>query len=103
MTNEVVRTVNTLPVVSAEQLQHVGRYASAVVMAVFEQIGGVQRFASWADQNPTDYYTKLLPKAMSRIAQVDHSVSVTLDDAITRLESQTIEADYTEVDLEYDL
>jgi hypothetical protein len=88
--------------ISAEQYQHVGRYAGAVVMSVFEQIGGVERMASWADTNPTDYYTKLFPKMISRSQQVDISGTLTIDDAIQRLEKQgtMIEASFQEV---YDL
>lgn len=65
-------------------------------MTVFEQIGGVKRMASWADQNPTDYFTKLFPKLIARSQQVDVSGTITLDDAITRLERME-EADYVEV------
>jgi hypothetical protein len=91
-----------LPVISAEQYQHAGRYAGAAVMFVFELIGGVERFASWADTNPTDYYTKLFPKMISRSQQVDISGTLTIDDAIQRLEKQgaMIEGSFQEV---YDL
>ena len=81
---------------SAEQYQHVGRYSGAVVLSVFEQIGGAPRMANWADQNPTDFYTKLFPKLIARSQQVDVSGTLTLDDAISRLERME-EADYTEV------
>ena len=60
--------------------------------------------ASWADQNPTDYFTKLLPKIISRSTQVDVSGSITIDEAISRLEGSTVEAEFTEVkEKEYDL
>lgn len=102
MSNDVVKHVNSLPVVSAEQYQHLGKYAGAMVMACFEQIGGMRRFSEWADGNPTDFYTKLLPKMISRSTQVEVSGSVTLDDAISRLDA--IDTEFTEVpNLEYDL
>jgi hypothetical protein len=44
--------------------------------------------AEWADTNPTDFYTKLFPKMISRSQQVDVSGTLTIDDAITRLERQ---------------
>lgn len=99
----VVREVSSIPMISAEQYQHVGRYAGAVVMSVFEQIGGAARMASWADQNPTDYFTKIFPKMISRSQQVDVSGTLTIDDAITRLErlDQVTEADFEEI--QYDL
>lgn len=92
----VVRSVSNIPAISAEQYQYVGRYAGAAVMSVFEQIGGVERMAIWSDQNPTDFFCKVFPKMISRSTAVEHSGSVTIDDAISRLE----DADYKEI---YDL
>lgn len=100
------REVSRIPAISAEAYQHVGRFAGALVMACFEQMGGLPRMVTWADHNPTDYYTKLLPKIISRTAQVDVSGSITIDDAITRLEGggAPIDAEFTEVGKpEYDL
>jgi hypothetical protein len=99
------RDLAKLPMISAEQYQHVGRYAGALVMSCFEQIGGLNRMASWADTNPTDFYTKLFPKMISRSAQVDVSGTLTIDDAITRLErmDETIEGQFEEIQPQYDL
>lgn len=91
------RAVADLGQISGEAYQHVGRYAGAVVVACFEQIGGLRRMAAWADDNPTDFYTKLMPKLIQRSTQVDVSGTVTIDDAISRLESQPMNADYSEV------
>lgn len=97
--NAVARSITGLPMISAEQYQHVGRHAGAVVMSVFHQIGGPDRMAQWADTNPTDFYTKLFPKMISRSQQVDISGTLTIDDAINRLESQRVpEAEFTEFD-----
>jgi hypothetical protein len=99
----VVREVSSIPVISAEQYQHVGRFAGGIVMSVFEQIGGAGRMATWADENPTDFYTKIFPKMISRSQQVDVSGTLTIDDAINRLErGSMIEAEFTEVE-KYDL
>jgi len=99
------RDLAKLPMISAEQYQHVGRYAGALVMSCFEQIGGLHRMASWADTNPTDFYTKLFPKMISRSAQVDVSGTLTIDDAIARLErmDETIEGQFEEIGQQYDL
>lgn len=94
---KVANDLAGVPMISAEQYQHVGRYAGALVLSVFEQIGGAPRMASWADSNPTDFFTKLFPKMISRSQQVDVSGTLTIDDAISRLEN----ADFTEVS--YDL
>lgn len=95
------RDLARLPMISAEAYQHVGRFAGALVMSCFEQIGGLPRMAAWADSNPTDFYTKLFPKMISRAQQVDISGTLTIDDAISRLERMNaIEGEYTET---YDL
>lgn len=95
------RQLASVPVISSETYQHVGRFAGAIVLSVFEQIGGAPRMAAWADQNPTDFYTKLFPKMISRSQQVDHSGTVTIDDAINRLENM-VEGEFEEVQT-YDL
>jgi hypothetical protein len=99
------RDLAKLPMISAEQYQHVGRFAGALVMSCFEQIGGLPRMANWADDNPTDFYTKLFPKMISRSQQVDVSGTLTIDDAITRLErlDAPLEGEYTDVTPQYDL
>lgn len=117
MTDETMKTdlvavrtnVDRLPIVSGETYQHVGRYAGAVVMSVFEQIGGVPRMTAWAESNPTDFYTKLFPKMIQRSTSVDISGNITIDDAIARLESgdrfdDAIDAEYEEIpQQQYDL
>lgn len=99
------RDIAKLPMISAEQYQHVGRFAGALVMSCFEQIGGLDRMANWADENPTDFYTKLFPKMISRSQQVDISGTLTIDDAITRLEGMqnVIEGEFERIDNQYDL
>jgi hypothetical protein len=98
------RDVGRLPMISAEQYQHVGRYAGALVLSTFEMIGGLPRMATWADDNPTDFFTKLFPKMISRSQQVDVSGTLTIDDAITRLEKldNPVDAEFTELP-KYDL
>lgn len=92
------RAVAQIGQISGEAYQHVGRYSGAIVIAIFEQIGGMQRMAAWADDNPTDFYTKLMPKLIQRSTQVDVSGTVTIDDAISRLESAPLLAEYSEVE-----
>lgn len=94
------RDLARLPAISAEAYQHVGRFAGAMVLSCHEMIGGLPRMAAWADQNPTDFYTKLYPKMISRSQQVDVSGTLTIDDAITRLERQSdiVEAEFEDFD-----
>lgn len=99
------RDLARIPMISAEQYQHVGRFAGALVLSTFEMIGGLPRMAQWADDNPTDFYTKLFPKMISRSQQVDVSGTLTIDDAISRLErlDTPLEGDFVEVTPQYDL
>ncbi len=92
---ETRKNVDNLPLISGEAYQHVGRYAGAVVMAAFEQLGGVERMVAWADSNYTDFATKLFPKMIQRSQSVDITASVTIDDAISCLENIPIEGKFT--------
>lgn len=94
----VTKAVGQVPTISAEAYQHIGRYSGAVVLAAFEGIGGLKRLTEWADTNPNDFFTKLLPKIMSRSTQVDVSGSITIDEAISRLERNTVDGEFTEVE-----
>lgn len=95
-----------MPIIPTDVYQHVGRFAGALVMSCFEQIGGLPRMAQWADDNPTDFYTKLFPKMITRSSAVEVNGQVSLDDALTRLESlspaSVIEGVVSQT-LEYDL
>jgi hypothetical protein len=92
---DVRQRVDAIPIISGEAYQHVGRYAGATVLAAFHQIGGVNRLASWADTNPTDFFTKLLPKIIQRSQSIDVTASVTIDDAISRLENAPLEGQFS--------
>jgi hypothetical protein len=92
---ETRRNADNLPVISGENYQHIGRYAGAVVMSVFEQLGGVSRMVAWADSNYTDFAVKLFPKMIQRSQSIDITASVTIDDAIARLENAPIEGKFT--------
>lgn len=100
------RDLAGLPMISAEAYQHVGRFSGALILSCFEMIGGLPRMAQWADDNPTDFYTKLFPKTVARSQQVDVSGTLTIDDAITRLERmdeiEAEDAEFEEV-RQYDL
>lgn len=100
--DKLVDDTFTLPVIPTDVYQHVGRTAGAMVLSCFEQIGGLPRMAQWADTNPTDFYTKLFPKMITRSSAVEVSGQIGLDDALSRLEnvSPIIEGTVKE---EYDL
>jgi hypothetical protein len=81
--------------VDPELYANIGRYAGAVVLTVFEQIGGVQRMAEWADENPEAFYTKSFGKIITAPKQVEHTGVVRIEDAIKALDAQ--EGHYTEI------
>lgn len=89
--------VSKMPVIDGSAYEHVGRYAGAIVMAGFHQVGGMERFTQWIDDNYGDFATKLLPKIIQKSTAVNVSGTVTIDDAISRLESQPIEGQYRDV------
>lgn len=51
-------------------IAHAGRYARESVLIAFEMIGGVDRLAAWAEQNPTEFYTRLFGKVITRETEV---------------------------------
>jgi P2-related tail formation protein len=62
-----------LPTVRASDgavMENMGRYSRGVVKAVFESIGGVERMAEWADENPGEFYTKLFAKTITRETEI---------------------------------
>lgn len=73
--------------IPSESYSHLGRYAGAMVMACFEQMGGLPKFVEWASENPNDFYTKLYPKMISATKQVEVNSNVTLDTAIDKLDA----------------
>lgn len=51
---------------SGELVVNAGSYSRASIIAAFEMTGGLERFADWAADNPTDFYTKLFGKLLGR-------------------------------------
>lgn len=76
----------TLPYGDADGavILHAGRYARECVLVAFEMIGGVERMASWASENPTDFYTKVFTKVITKEVEVHASEGV--EDLLLRLD-----------------
>lgn len=51
-------------------IQHIGPYARECVMTAYHMIGGTERLADWADRNPTEFYTRLFTKVITREVEV---------------------------------
>lgn len=62
----------------------VGKYARAAVLYAFEQAGGPDALAVWAEKNPDEFYTKLFPKIIAKESDVNHHRS--LDDLMDVLD-----------------
>lgn len=66
-------------------IAHAGRYARECVLIAFEMIGGVERLADWADKNPSEFYTKIFTKTITK--EVEVSASEGIEDLLLRLDS----------------
>ena len=91
---------SNLPAVSADGqiMVHAGKYARNAVMTVFQQIGGTDAMALWADANQTDFYTKLFGKTMTREVE-DAATQDTIEDLLGKLdEKEAIDAEFEAVE-----
>jgi len=69
-------------------IPHAGRYARECVLLAFEMIGGVERMASWADKNPSEFYTRLYAKVITR--EVEVGASTSLEEMLAKLDSRPV-------------
>ena len=74
--------------IDAEFYANIGRFAGAQIATVFEMIGGVNRMAEWADENPEAFFTKTFPKIVTAPKQVEHTGTIRIEDAIRALEAE---------------
>jgi hypothetical protein len=65
-------------------IAHAGRYSRECVLLAFEMIGGVERMADWADRNPTEFYTKIFTKTITK--EVEINASEGIEDLLLRLD-----------------
>ena len=77
-----------VPAVDSQLYANIGRYAGNVVMSVFDQIGGADALADWAEENPDDFYTKLLPKIITAPKQIEVGGTITLEEAVKALDME---------------
>lgn len=62
----------------------VSRRSANAVSDAFDLMGGVRRLVVWADENPTDFYTKIWNRTIQTNQQVEHSGEITIKTAIPR-------------------
>ena len=62
----------------------------------FDLIGGVPRMAVWADENPTEFYTKVLPKGIEKQTAVQHSGEITI---VSNIPRSPLDGEYEDADI----
>jgi hypothetical protein len=77
------------------------RMRTNIVDAVYEGIGGFERFSDWADKNPDEFYTKIwakgVAKAVSHEVGLGDGVEALLDKLDQEERMKTIEGSFKEV------
>lgn len=73
-------------------------FARNAVLTAFQMIGGTERLAEWADENPGEFYKGLFSKTITREADVHHTIGV--EDSLDELDEldDAIDAEFDEVD-----
>lgn len=61
---------------AGELMVNAGRYSRGAVIAAFEMMGGLETFATWAQDNKGEFYTKLFGKTIGREMETKSSDSV---------------------------
>jgi hypothetical protein len=56
----------------------------AAIHDAFDLIGGVPRLAVWANENPTEFYTKVLSKGIEKQSSVEHSGEIVVRSSVPR-------------------
>lgn len=87
-----------LPAVSAGDgavMISAGKYARNIVLGVFEQIGGQDAMAVWAQQNPTDFYTKMFAKTITR--EVEEKRVDTVEDLLDAIDVEAVDVEFEDV------
>lgn len=72
-----------------------GKYARNIVLGVFEQIGGQDAMAQWAQENPTDFYTKMFAKTITR--EVEEKKTDTVEDLLEAIDVEATDVEFEDV------
>lgn len=82
---------------SGELTVNAGRYSRAAVIMAFEMNGGIEKFAEWAEENPSEFYTKMFGKLIGR--EVEQTKSDDVEDMLDILDgdaTEIVDADLVE-------
>lgn len=61
---------------------------------VFDLMGGVPRMTLWADKNPTDFYTKVLPRVIQTSQHQEHSGRIEI---VSKIPYSPLDGEYEDV------
>ena len=77
-----------IPAIDPALYQNIGKYHGVAVLTAFEQMGGVNRLTEWADENPSEFYTKIWSKTISTPKEIQVSGTVSIEQAIKALDME---------------
>lgn len=90
MNRELTRFARSTSVDAAGMLTvNAGKFSRAAVIATFEMLGGLETFTEWADENKSEFYTKMFGKVIGR--EVEHKASDSLEDILDILDGEAEE------------
>ena len=96
MSKELQKFVRSTSVNSAGELTvNAGRYSRTAVIMAFEMNGGIEKFAEWADENQSEFYTKLFGKLIGR--EVEATQSDDVEDLLDVLDGDSVEITDAEI------
>lgn len=61
---------------NGELIVNAGRFARGATIMAFEMMGGIENFVQWAENNETEFYTKMFGKVIGREVENKNSDSV---------------------------
>lgn len=97
MPNELEKfNANTVVNSSGELVISAGRFSRGAVVVAFQMMGGIEKFAEWAEDNPSEFYTKMFGKTIGR--EPDQQKSGGVEDMLN-----VLDGDYDEVTDEDDV
>lgn len=97
--DEVEEIARFYDVSRLETVKRSPRRTNNAVHDAFDLIGGVPRLAVWADKNPGEFFTKILPKTLQSHQQQEHSGVITI---VSKVPRTAIDGEYVDVTNERD-
>jgi hypothetical protein len=82
-------------------IAHAGRYARESVLVAFEMVGGVDAMAAWAKDNPTEFYTRLYAKVITR--EVEMSAGAGIEELLMQLDRKPAQLSEPAIDAEFEI